>query len=173
MSKLLKLVWMVFSLNVGISLAGATEPAIPANLWEQHPDQGVAVALNLTSRTEGGQHKNRLKIYIKNTSTGDEWFYRYDNAASQLRVYYIGANGTEVPLRSYTDSIPDMGVVDSNVGPTVIRPNETVEQSIELSPKEWDIVTSHSVKCSFFISNQKADKGSKIETNPVRLSVTP
>ncbi len=170
MNNLLKSLCAVLALNALIFPVVADEPTIPANLWEQCRG-GVAVALILKSRVEGGQQKNRLKVYIKNTSTAAKWLYLYD-AASRLRVYYIGSSGTVVPLRNYTDHDANMDdVVDFNAGPSSIGANQTVEQSIEFTPEEWTIVTSHPIKCSFSISDQKASQGYKIETTPRMLTV--
>jgi hypothetical protein len=162
---MIKVLALIFAVNMFGLSAIAEAPNIPDSSWEQY--QGViAVALFLKSEMADGRQKEFLKVFIKNISQTDLGFYDYGRDGG-VRVFYVDQNGTPTPLHAYTDDILH------NKGPTFIRPGGTLLRAVYLTPAEMTLLQSHLVECQLAVYDPVTKKGYKIETAPKTLSVGP
>jgi hypothetical protein len=121
-------------------------PNIPENLFE-NSSNGIAVALELKSRSGQDGKRRVVEVYIRNTSGSDRYFFQHP-AFARLEIYYISDSGAAVPLRKYRYN----DTISGDSTPTVLKSGHTLSREIVLNENEWKICQSHSVifKCNIF-----------------------
>ena len=166
-----KFEWLVFLAVLSFStfFAAAEEPPIPPSAWEQHPE-GVALALVLTSGTDGGLQVSYLRLYVKNTSDTAKYLVTQSHGVA-AQFFYVGANGNQVILGNHDHpGHPEKDLIESNQRLRVILPGKIRSTGTEVTADEVALMKTQTVRCKIYINDPTTKQDVPITGAPQLLT---